>query len=118
MMRTPWAAVAPWILLAGSNVFMTFAWYGHLKRKAVALPAVILVSWLIALPEYILAVPANRIGSGFYNPFQLKVIQEAITLLVFVVFAALYLDQPIRISTLIGFSFIVLGAMFVFLGRW
>ena len=97
---------------------MTFAWYGHLKRKAVALPVVILVSWLIALPEYILAVPANRIGSGFYSPAQLKVIQEAITLVVFVVFAALYLDQPIRISTIIGFCFIVVGALFIFLGRW
>jgi uncharacterized protein (DUF486 family) len=118
MMRISWAAAAPWIMLLGSNVFMTFAWYGHLKRKAVALPVVILVSWLIALPEYILAVPANRIGSGVYNPFQLKVIQEAITLLVFVVFAALYLDQPIRISTILGFCFIIVGAMFVFLGRW
>lgn len=117
-MRIPWAAIAPWIMLLGSNVFMTLAWYGHLKRKAVALPLVILVSWLIALPEYMLAVPANRIGSGFYNPAQLKVMQEAITLIVFVVFAALYLDQPVRISTIVGFCFILLGAMFVFLGPW
>jgi uncharacterized protein (DUF486 family) len=116
-MRIPWQVIAPWIMLLGSNVFMTFAWYGHLKRKAVALPVVILVSWLIALPEYMLAVPANRIGSGVYSPAQLKVIQEAITLVVFVVFAALYLDQPIRLSTLIGFCFVLVGAAFVFLGH-
>jgi uncharacterized protein (DUF486 family) len=116
--RIPWAAVAPWIMLLGSNVFMTFAWYGHLKHKSAPLLLVIPISWSIALFEYMLAVPANRIGSAVYNPAQLKVIQEAITLLVFVVFAALYLDQPIRISTIIGFCFILIGAMFIFLGRW
>lgn len=118
MFRIPWPAVAPWFMLLGSNVFMTFAWYGHLKRKDVALPIVIVVSWLIAFLEYCLAVPANRIGSSVYSPAQLKVMQEAITLFVFVIFAALYLDQPIRISTVIGFCFILVGAMFIFLGRW
>ena len=117
MMRIPWAAVAPWILLLGSNVFMTFAWYGHLKHKSAPLIVVILVSWSIALAEYMLAVPANRIGSGFYSPAQLKVIQEAMTLVVFGIFAALYLDQPIKLGTLIGFCFIFVGAMFIFLGR-
>jgi len=117
MFRLPWPAIAPWIMLLASNVFMTFAWYGHLKRKDVALPIVVLVSWGIALFEYMLAVPANRIGSSYYSPGQLKAIQEGITLVVFVVFSALYLDQPIRITTLIGFGFIFIGALFVFLGR-
>ena len=117
MLRLPWPALAPWILLLGSNVFMTFAWYGHLKRKDVALPIVILVSWGIALAEYMLAVPANRIGSGFYTPGQLKAIQEGVTLVVFVIFSALYLDQPIRLATMVGFVFIFIGALFVFLGR-
>jgi uncharacterized protein (DUF486 family) len=117
MLRLPWPALAPWIMLLGSNVFMTFAWYGHLKRKDVALPIVILVSWGIALAEYMLAVPANRIGSSFYTPGQLKAIQEGITLVVFVIFSALYLDQPIRLTTMVGFVFIFIGALFVFLGR-
>jgi uncharacterized protein (DUF486 family) len=117
MPRLSWPALAPWIMLLGSNVFMTFAWYGHLKRKDVALPIVILVSWGIALAEYTLAVPDNRIGSSFYSPGQLKVIQEIITLVVFVVFSALYLNQPVRLTTLVGFGFIFIGAIFVFVGR-
>mgnify|MGYP001552824924 CR=1 FL=1 len=104
-------------MLLGSNVFMTFAWYGPLKRKDVALPIVIVVSWGIALFEYMLAVPANRIGSGYYSAGQLKAIQEGITLVVFVVFSALYLDQPIRWTTVVGFGFIFVGALFVFLGK-
>lgn len=109
--------IAPMLLLLASNVFMTFAWYGHLKHKAVALPLVILVSWLIAMPEYALAVPANRIGSAVWSTAQLKTMQEVITLLVFVVFSTLYLGEPVKLSALLGFAFIAVGAGFVFLGR-
>ncbi|MDO9223477.1 MAG: DMT family protein [Caulobacter sp.] len=112
-----WPRIAPVLLLLASNVFMTFAWYGHLKFKGVALPLVILVSWLIALPEYALAVPANRIGSAVWSAAQLKTMQEVITLLVFVVFSALYLGEPLKWSTLVGFALIAAGAAFVFLGR-
>lgn len=117
MTSTLWLKLAPWVLLAVSNIFMTLAWYGHLKHKAAALPLVILVSWLIALPEYALAVPANRIGHGVYSAAQLKTIQEVITLVVFVVFSALYLGEPLKWTTLVGFGFIAIGAAFVFLGR-
>ncbi|MDP1735800.1 MAG: DMT family protein [Caulobacter sp.] len=117
MSATLWPKIAPVLLLLASNVFMTFAWYGHLKHKGVALPLVILVSWLIALPEYALAVPANRIGSAVWSAAQLKTIQEVITLLVFVVFSVLYLGEPVKWSTLVGFVLIAAGAGFVFLGR-
>ena len=106
--------LAPIAMLIASNVFMTFAWYGHLKFKGAPLIAVILVSWLIALPEYMLAVPANRIGSGVYSAAQLKAMQEVITLTVFVFFSVLYLGQKITINHLIGFSLIAAGAWFVF----
>jgi uncharacterized protein (DUF486 family) len=102
-------------MLLASNVFMTFAWYGHLKHRAAALPLVILASWMIALPEYRLAVPANRWGAAVYTPTQLKTIQEAITLVVFVVFSALYLGEPIRWSTALGFLMIFGGAGLIFL---
>ena len=105
------------MLLLGSNVFMTTAWYGHLKFKSVALPVVIFISWMIALAEYMLAVPANRIGSAVYSPAQLKTIQEGITLVVFIVFSAVYLGQPIKLSTLLGFALIFAGSAVVFLGR-
>lgn len=111
------ARIAPIVMLLASNVFMTFAWYGHLKHKAAPLWLVIGVSWLIALPEYMLAVPANRIGSAAYSAAQLKTIQEVITLLVFAVFSVAYLGEPMRWSTLLGFGFIALGAGLVFLGR-
>ncbi|MCF8504414.1 MAG: DMT family protein [Caulobacter sp.] len=117
MTSTLWPRLAPVLLLLASNVFMTFAWYGHLKHKGAALPLVILASWLIALPEYALAVPANRIGSAVWSTAQLKTIQEVITLLVFVVFSALYLGEPLKWSTLVGFAFIAAGAGFVFLGK-
>lgn len=117
MPETLWPRLAPVLLLLASNLFMTFAWYGHLKHKAVALPLVILVSWLIALPEYALAVPANRIGSAVWSTAQLKTLQEVITLLVFVVFSVLYLGEPLKWSTLVGFALIAAGAGFVFLGR-
>ncbi len=84
-------AVMPIVLLAASNVFMTFAWYGHLKFKSAPLITVILISWGIAFVEYCFAVPANRIGHGYYSAAQLKTIQEIMTLAIFVVFSWLYL---------------------------
>ncbi|RYY23837.1 MAG: hypothetical protein EOP62_18865 [Sphingomonadales bacterium] len=106
--------ITPIALLIASNIFMTFAWYGHLKYKAAPLALVILASWLIALPEYMLAVPANRWGSNVYSAAQLKAIQEVVTLTVFAGFSVLYLGQKITINHLIGFGFIALGAWFVF----
>lgn len=114
---TLWPKLAPVLMLLASNVFMTFAWYGHLKHKTAALPLVILVSWLIALPEYALAVPANRLGSAVWSTAQLKTLQEVITLLVFVGFSAFYLGEPLKWSTLVGFTLIAAGAGFIFLGR-
>jgi uncharacterized protein (DUF486 family) len=112
-----WARLAPIVLLILSNIFMTFAWYGHLKHKGVALWLVVLTSWMIALPEYALAVPANRIGSSVWSTAQLKTLQEVITLSVFIVFSVFWLGEPIKWSTFVGFGFIALGAGFVFLGR-
>jgi uncharacterized protein (DUF486 family) len=109
--------IAPWALLVASNIFMTFAWYGHLKNKSLALPVAILSSWLIALPEYMLAVPANRIGSGMYSTAQLKVGQEVITLLVFILFSYFYLGEAIKWSTIAGFGLIVAGVAVVFFFR-
>lgn len=106
--------ILPIVMLIGSNIFMTFAWYGHLKHKGAALWAVILVSWLIALPEYTLAVPANRIGSTVYSAAQLKGMQEVITLTVFAVFSILYLGQRVTPNHLIGFALIAGGAFFLF----
>lgn len=103
------------ILLTISNVFMTFAWYGHLKHKSAFLPTVIIVSWLIAFFEYCFQVPANRIGSNAgLAGAQLKVIQEIITLVVFSVFSVTYLSEPFRWNYLVGFVFIVLAAFFIF----
>lgn len=110
------AAILPIVLLVLSNVFMTFAWYGHLKFKAAPLAAVVLASWGIAFFEYWLAVPANRIGYGTYTAAQLKTIQEVITLTVFVGFSAVYLKESISWVTLLGFGFIALGAALVFRG--
>jgi uncharacterized protein len=109
-------AIAPIVLLALSNVFMTFAWYGHLKFKAAPLYAVILISWGIAFFEYCLAVPANRIGHAVYSAAQLKTIQEVITLTVFAVFSVVFLKESLSWNTVIGFGFIALGAAFVFRG--
>jgi hypothetical protein len=108
------APVLTILLLIGSNVFMTFAWYGHLKFKSTGLITVILVSWGIALFEYMLQVPANRIGSGYYNAAQLKSIQEIITLVVFAIFSTFYLKEPVTWSQAIGFAFIALGGFFIF----
>lgn len=109
--------IAPIVLLMFSNVFMTFAWYGHLRFKEQPLVLVVLVSWLIAFFEYCLAVPANRYGSAVYSAAQLKTIQEVITLLVFAVFSALYLKEPLGLNQVVGFALIALGAFFVFSGR-
>jgi uncharacterized protein (DUF486 family) len=109
-----YARIVPILLLIASNVFMTFAWYGHLKYKSAPLLGVILISWLIALPEYMLAVPANRMGSAVYSPAQLKAIQEVITLTIFAGFSVLYLGQKITMNHAIGFALIAAGAWFVF----
>lgn len=101
-------------LLVASNVFMTFAWYGHLKYKAAPLLLVVLISWGIAFFEYVLQVPANRIGHGYFNAAQLKTIQEVITLSVFAVFSVVYLKEPLSWNHVLGFAFIGLGAFFIF----
>lgn len=113
---TPMASayLLPVVLLVASNVFMTFAWYGHLNYTTKPLWIVVLVSWGIAFFEYWLAVPANRIGYGVYSPAQLKTIQEVITFLVFSVFSVYYLNQAITVNHVIGFSLIAAGAYFVF----
>jgi uncharacterized protein (DUF486 family) len=104
----------PIILLTISNVFMTFAWYGHLKHKSAALWVVILVSWLIALFEYCFQVPANRIGSEYFSTAQLKTIQEIITLTVFCFFSVLYLKEELRWNYIVGFVFMIFAAFFIF----
>ncbi len=104
----------PIALLIGSNVFMTTAWYWHLRFKHVPLFSVILLSWGLAFVEYCLAVPANRYGSAVYNPAQLKTIQEVITFAIFAVFSFVYLKQPITLSQGFGFTLIAAGAFFVF----
>lgn len=101
-------------LLIASNVFMTFAWYGHLKFKTASLITVILISWGIAFFEYCLMVPANRIGHGTFSAAELKTIQEVITLAVFAVFSVLYLREPLHWNHLLGFACIGLGAFFIF----
>ncbi len=105
----------PIALLLASNIFMTFAWYGHLKYTGRPLWLVILVSWAIAFFEYCLQVPGNRIGFRVYNPAQLKTIQEIITLVVFVAFSTLYLGAEIKWNHLVGFALIVAAGFFIFL---
>jgi uncharacterized protein (DUF486 family) len=102
------------ILLILSNIFMTFAWYGHLKFREVALWQVIVISWLIALPEYALQVPANRIGYQKFSAIQLKTIQEVISLIVFCGFSILYLHEKLRWNHLIAFVLIVIATFLVF----
>lgn len=101
-------------LLTLSNIFMTFAWYGHLKYRSSPLILAILVSWGIAFFEYCFQVPANRIGSYQFSVVQLKTIQEIITLVVFCFFSYFYLNEGIKINQIIGFVFIVLAAYFIF----
>jgi len=102
------------ILLVLSNIFMTFAWYGHLKFKTAPILLVIFVSWGIAFFEYLLQVPANRIGHGTFSAAELKTIQEVITLFVFALFSVFFLKEPLTWNHLVGFAFIVAGAFFIF----
>ena len=106
--------LTPIVLLIISNVFMTFAWYGHLKHRSLPLLIVILVSWGIAFFEYCFQVPANRMGYSVYNAAQLKTIQEVITLVVFSLFSVMYLKEEFRWNYLIGFLFIILAVFFIF----
>lgn len=106
--------VLPVLLLVASNVFMTFAWYGHLRFKAAPLYAAVLFSWMIAFVEYWFAVPANRIGHQVYSAAELKTIQEVITLAVFVVFSVPYLKEGITWNHAAGFALIAAGAAIIF----
>jgi uncharacterized protein (DUF486 family) len=105
------------LLLICSNMFMTVAWYGHLKYRKSPLIAAILVSCLIAFFEYCFQVPANRIGYGEFTAFQLKIIQEVITLCVFVVFAYAYLGENFRWNYVVSFLFVVGAVVFAFWGK-
>ncbi len=104
-------------MLLLSNVFMTFAWYGHLKFKSAPLWAVIVISWGIAFFEYCLQVPANRVGHSVFSAAELKTIQEVLTLLVFAVFSVFYLGEPLRWNHAVGFGLICL-AVFVIFHKW
>ncbi|MBA3447768.1 MAG: DMT family protein [Pseudaminobacter sp.] len=106
--------ILPILLLVASNVFMTFAWYGHLKFKAAPLYAAVLFSWGIAFFEYWLAVPASRIGHAVYSAAELKTMQEVITLVVFVVFSVFYLKEGITWNHALGFALIAGGAALIF----
>lgn len=110
------ATLAPIGLLIASNLFMTFAWYGHLKFPSAALWVVVFISWGIAFFEYWLAVPANRIGHAVYSAAELKTIQEVISLSVFMIFAVFYLGEKLTWNHGIGFGLIALGAFFIFKG--
>jgi uncharacterized protein len=102
------------ILLLFSNIFMTTAWYGHLKYKSSTLWYVIIISWLIALPEYALQVPANRFGHGQFSAPQLKIIQEVISITIFVGFCLLYLHEPFKWNYVISFICIIMAVVFAF----
>ena len=106
------------LLLCVSNVFMTFAWYGHLKVRNLPMGRAILVSWLIAFGEYCFQVPANRLGYGQFTGYQLKIIQECITLTVFAVFAYLYLGEPVRWNYVASFACVLGAVLFAFWGRF
>ena len=108
------AALAPPLMLTLSNVFMTLAWYGHLKYPSAPLWLVVIASWGLAFFEYWLAVPANRIGYHVYSAAELKTMQEVITLSVFAIFSVLYLGEKLTVSHVAGFALIGLGAWVVF----
>ncbi len=112
------SSVAPWLLpplmLVASNVFMTFAWYGHLSYRQSAIWMAVGASWGIAFFEYCLAVPANRMGNLVYTTAQLKTMQEVITLAVFAAFSAAWLKEPMSVSQLLGFALIACGASLIF----
>jgi uncharacterized protein (DUF486 family) len=104
-------------LLVISNIFMTFAWYGHLKHRSAPILEAIVISWLIAFGEYCFQVPANRIGYGHFTGYQLKIIQESVTLTVFVFFAYFYLDEPLRWNYVASFLCLFAAVMFAFWAR-
>lgn len=104
------------VLLTISNIFMTFAWYGHLKYRNSPLIFAILISWGIASLEYVFQVPANRIGSYQFSTVQLKTIQEIITLIVFCFFSYFYLNESVKMNQIIGFIFIVMASYCIFKG--
>lgn len=110
------AYLAPIGLLIISNIFMTFAWYGHLGDMSRPMWLAILTAWGIAFFEYCLAVPANRIGYGVYSAAELKTLQEVITLLIFAGFAVFWLGEKLTLNHLVGFSLIAAGAFFIFKG--
>jgi uncharacterized protein (DUF486 family) len=112
--RPPVHAMLTVLLLTISNIFMTFAWYGHLKFKSSPLWIAIFASWLIAFVEYCFQVPANRIGHHTFSAAQLKVMQEVITLVVFAVFSVWYLKEPLRWNYIVGFGLILAAIVFVF----
>jgi uncharacterized protein (DUF486 family) len=105
------------LLLTISNVFMTFAWYGHLKYKDTRLWTVILVSWMIAFVEYCFQVPANRMGHARFSAAQLKTIQEVVTLVVFSVFSVVYLKEQLKWNYIVGFL-LMIGAVFFVFKKW
>ncbi|MEN9722563.1 MAG: hypothetical protein RJB38_549 [Pseudomonadota bacterium] len=115
MAANTWVALRTIFLLILSNIFMTFAWYGHLRFKSVSLISAILLSWLIALPEYALQVPANRLGHGALSAFQLKVLQECITLLVFMAFAWGWLGEAPQLKHFISFGLILAAVAIAFI---
>lgn len=101
-------------MLLISNIFMTVAWYGHLKHKNISIFIVIIVCWLIAFVEYCFQVPANRIGHQYFSVAQLKTIQEVISLVVFSIFSIIYLKESLKWNYIVGFFFIVLAVFFIF----
>ena len=110
------STLAPILLLFASNVFMTFAWYGHLKFPDKALWLVVVASWGIAFFEYCLAVPANRIGHAVWIAAEPKTIQENITLIVFAAFSVTYLGEALTLNHVVGFALVAAGAFFIFMG--
>ncbi len=105
------------LLLVCSNLFMTFAWYGHLKFPAASMWQVVVISWLIAFFEYCLQVPANRMGYGHFSAAELKTIQEIISLSIFMLFSILYLGEKLKWNYILGFAMIA-GAAFVIFHEW
>jgi uncharacterized protein (DUF486 family) len=102
------------VLLSASNIFMTFAWYGHLRWREIPLWQAVLASWGIALAEYCLMVPANRLGYGRFSGYQLKLIQEVITISIFIGFAMLWLKEPPRWNYLVAFALVLAAVGFAF----
>lgn len=107
-------AIYPIILLSISNIFMTFAWYGHFKFKNAPLLLIILLSWFIAFFEYLFQVPANRIGHVYFSAAQLRVMQEFISLFIFILFSTYYLGEVLKWNHILGLLIILIGVMVVF----